>query len=148
MKEYYADLSAMKLLQILIFITAIILVIASALLFSRWKIIMWILISSFILIAVIISFLCLPLYFKALRCIVTANQITIRQGIFFLREQSIRLQSVQFVQLITGPFDGMLGLNFIILYVYGGSLMIFFMKKQDRQELTDFLQRKGVFHVS
>lgn len=146
MKEYYADLSAMKLLQILIFIITTILVISSVLIFYRWKFIMWILISIFIIIIIITNYICLPIYFKNLKYTITTNHISIRQGIFFQREQSIRLQSVQFVQLITG-LNGMFGLNFIILYVYGGSMMIFFMKKQDFQEVTEFLQRKGIFHV-
>lgn len=146
MKEYYADFSAMKLLQIIIFLLTIIFILASIFIFFKLKIIMWICISIFIIIAIIINYICLPLYFKTLKYTVTANQITLRQGIFFVHEQSIKLQSVQFVQFITG-FHGMFGLNFIILYVYGGSMMIFFMKKQDRQELTEFLQRKGIFHA-
>ncbi|MBR1530078.1 MAG: PH domain-containing protein [Oscillospiraceae bacterium] len=147
MKEYSADLSAMKLLQIMVCLLAAVLIFASAKFLYRWPLVMWILIGLFAVTAIILSFLCMPLYFSNLRCIVTANQVTVRTGMFFRREQSIRLQSVQFVQTITGPWNGILGLNFIILYVYGGSLMIFFLKKTDRQELTEFLERKGVFHA-
>lgn len=147
LKEYSADLSAMKLLQILVCLLASLLIFASGKFLSRWPAVMWALIIGFVLTAVILCFLCMPLYFSNLRCIVTSSQVTVRTGIFFQREQSIRLQSVQFVQLITGPWDGLLGLNFMILYVYGGSLMIFFLKKSDRYELTEFLERKGVFHA-
>ena len=147
MKEYSADLGAMKLLQITVCLLATLLIFASVKFLSRWAVIMWILTGLFALAAIVISFFCMPLYFSNLRCIVTSNQVTIRTGMFFRREQSIRLQSVQFVQTITGPWDGVLGMNFIILYVYGGSLMIFFLKKPDRQELTEFLERKGVFHA-
>ena len=147
LKEYSADLSAMKLLQIMVCLLAAVLIFASAKFLYRWPLVMWILIGLFAVTAIILSFLCMPLYFSNLRCIVTANQVTVRTGMFFRREQSIRLQSVQFVQTITGPWNGILGLNFIILYVYGGSLMIFFLKKTDRQELTEFLERKGVFHA-
>ncbi len=147
MKEYSADLSAMKLLQITVCLLAALLIFASARFLSRWAVVMWVLIGLFAVTAVLLSFFCMPLYFSNLRCIVTANQVTVRTGMFFRREQSIRLQSVQFVQLITGPWDGILGLNFMILYVYGGSLMIFFLKKSDRRELTEFLERKGIFHA-
>jgi len=147
LKEYSADLGAMKLLQITVCLLAALLIFASVKFLSRWAVIMWILTGLFALAAIVISFFCMPLYFSNLRCIVTSNQVTIRTGMFFRREQSIRLQSVQFVQTITGPWDGVLGMNFIILYVYGGSLMIFFLKKPDRQELTEFLERKGVFHA-
>lgn len=147
MKEYSADLSAMKLLQITACLLSALIITAVAKFLHRWLVLMWSLIILFGVTAIIVSFLCMPLYFSNLKCIVTANQITIRTGIFFRREQSIRLQSVQFVQTITGPWDGILGLNFIILYVYGGSLMIFFLKKTDRLELAEFLERKGIFHA-
>ncbi|MBE6875449.1 MAG: PH domain-containing protein [Ruminococcus sp.] len=147
LKEYSADLSAMKLLQVIVCLLASLLIFASTKFLSRWAVIMWALIIVFVLTAVVLSFFCMPLYFSNLRCIVTSSQVTVRTGMFFQREQSIRLQSVQFVQLITGPWDGLLGLNFMILYVYGGSLMIFFLKKSDRCELTEFLERKGVFHA-
>lgn len=147
MKEYSADPAAMKLLQITVCLLAAVLIFASARFLYRWSVVMWILIGIFAVTAIVLSFFCMPLYFSNLRCIITANQVTVRTGMFFRREQSIRLQSVQFVQTITGPWNGILGLNFIILYVYGGSLMIFFLKKADRQELTEFLERKGVFHA-
>ena len=147
MKEYSADFSAMKLLQILVCLFAALLIAASARFLYRWVVLMWSLIILFAVTAVVLSFFCMPLYFSNLKCLVTANQVTIRTGMFFQREQSIRLQSVQFVQTVTGPWDGILGLNFIILYVYGGSLMIFFLKKSDRLEFTEFLERKGVFHA-
>lgn len=147
MKEYSADLSAMKLLQIIVCILAALLIFACAKFLFRWTVVMWILIILFSAVAVIISFFCMPLYFSHLRYIVTANQVTVCTGMFSRQEQSIRLQSVQFAQVITGPFDGIFGLNFMILYVYGGSLMIFFLKKSDRLELIELLERKGVFHA-
>ena len=68
-------------------------------------------------------------------------------GIFFKRKQSVRLDRVQFVQVITGAFDGILGLNFIILHVYGGQLMMMFLNKNDRNEITALLQQKGVYYA-
>ena len=147
MKEYSADLTAMKLLQIIVCLLTALMIALIAKFLHRWLFVMWSLIILFGVTAVILSFLCMPLYFSNLKCVVTANQITVRTGMFFRREQSIRLQSVQLVQTITGPLDGIFGLNFIILYVYGGSMMIFFLKKTDRLELAEFLERKGIFHA-
>ena len=147
LKEYTADLSAMKLLQILVCLVCTLLCLLCGKFLFRWAVLMWVIIAVLIAVTLSISFVCLPFYFSNLRYIITANQITVRTGIFFQQEQSIRLQSVQFIQLITGPWDGILGLNFIILYVYGGSMMIFFMKKKDRQELTDFLIQRGIFYA-
>ncbi|MDE7122469.1 MAG: hypothetical protein K2O42_09970, partial [Oscillospiraceae bacterium] len=60
---------------------------------------------------------------------------------------SIRLQSVQFVQIVTGYHDGASGMNFIVLYVYGGSLLLSFLNRDNRRELMEFLERKGIFHA-
>ncbi len=147
MKEFFPDYSALKLLQIIICSLAGILIFLSVLFLHPWKMIMWCFVGSFLLIAFVISFFCLPIYFSNLRYILTSSQVTVCSGIFFRREQSIPLQSVQFAQLITGPWDGIFGLNFMILYVYGGSLMMFFLKNSDRRELTEILERKGIFHA-
>ena len=109
---------------------------------------MWTVISVFAGAAVLASFVCLPLFFRRLRCSASSTKITVRAGILFLREQSIRLDRVQFVQTITGPFDGIMGLNFIVLYVYGGQLTIPFLNRSDRRELTALLEERGVFHAS
>lgn len=138
----------MKLLQALVFLLSMILAVLSLLCYLHSGFIIFlILMILFISTGFLIHFIFLPLYFKNLYYQITANQIAIRKGIFFRREQSIRLQSVQFVQLITGPFDGKFGLNFMILYVYGGSMMLFFMQQNDRRELTEFLERKDIFHA-
>ncbi len=148
LKEYHADKSAMKLLQTLIFLLSTILTVLSLLCYLHFQLIPFlILMILFISTGILVNLIFLPLYFKNLYYQITANQISIRRGIFLRREQSIRLQTVQYIQLITGPFDGKFGLNFIILYVYGGSMMLFFMHQNDRQELTAFLERKGIFHA-
>lgn len=94
-----------------------------------------------------VCLLLLPLYFRHLQCIVTEAQITVKAGIFFRRESSVRLQTVQFVQIITGPFGGRWGMRFILLHVYGGRLLLPFLGRQDYGELTEFLRAKGVFHA-
>lgn len=148
MKEYRADWGALHLLQILICLAAILLCAAATWFLRRWEWIMWAVISVFAGAALFIALLCLPLFFTRLRCFASEEKLTVIAGILFLREQSIRLDRVQFIQTVTGPFDGILGLNFIILYVYGGQLTIPFLNKNDRYELVGLLERGGVFHAS
>ena len=147
-KEYRADRGALHLLQILICLAGAGLCAAATYFLRRWEWIMWSVVGVFAGAALIMSLICLPLFFARLRCYASEEKLTVLAGILFLREQSIRLDRVQFIQTVTGPFDGILGLNFIILYVYGGQLTIPFIKKSDRYELVGLLERGGVFHAA
>lgn len=148
MKEYRADIAALTLLQIGVCLIAGGLCAAAGLFLSRWYRIMWILIAVFAGIALILSFLILPAFFRRIRVVCTSSQITLTAGIFFTRMQAIRIDRVQFVQLLSGPFDGILGMNFVTLFVYGGQLTVPFLGRKERAELTKFLEERGVFHVS
>lgn len=148
MKEYRADIGALQLLQIGICLVGAGLSFAAGCFLNAWPRVMWSIIGVFAGAAVLASFICLPLFFRRLRCMASSSKISLRAGILFLREQSIRLDRVQFVQIITGPFDGILGMNFVILYVYGGQLTLPFLSRSDRRELTALLEQKGVFHAS
>lgn len=148
MKEYRSDIAALTLLQIGICLIAALLCGAAVLFLSRWYRIMWIVAALFAGSGLILSFFLLPAFFRRIRCVCTSSQITLTAGIFFKRMQAVRIDRVQFVQLISGPFDGILGFNFIILYVYGGQLTIPFLGRKDRASLTAFLEERGVFHAS
>lgn len=148
MKEYRADAGALHLLQMIISLLGAGIALAAWYFLSRWLTAMWIVIGIFAGSAALVSLVCLPLYFRQQRCLASRAKITMRAGILFVREQSIRLDRVQFVQTVTGPFDGILGLNFIVLYVYGGQLTVPFLSRRDRNELTALLEQRGVFHAS
>ena len=148
MKEYRADIGALQLMQIALCLTAALLSLAAMYFLKAWGWVMWTAIGIFSGAALLASLICLPLFFRQLRCFASSSKITVRAGILFLREQSIRLARVQFVQTVTGPFDGILGMNFIILYVYGGQLTVPFLKRHDRNELTALLEQRGAFHAS
>lgn len=147
MKEYKADPAALWAAMLAACLPAAGLILVTALFFSRWPRLMWLLISIISLTVMLLSFVIFPLYFRRLGISVTASQITVTTGIFFRRTQSVRLDRVQFVQLLSGPFGGILGLNFVTLFVYGGRLTVPFLHRTDREELTDFLLQRGVYHA-
>ena len=148
MREYRADVAALTLLQLGLCALAGGLSAAAALFLDPWPKLMLILIVVFVSLAAVGAIVLLPMYFRRLRCVCTSSQISFAAGILFLRAQRIRIERVQFVQTIVGPADGILGLNCIILYVYGGQLVIPFLSRKDRKELEQFLQERGVFHAS
>ena len=148
MKEYKASRGALHLIQIALFVLAALLSAAAFSFLGRWELIMWILISVFGGSAFVIGLICLPLFFRNLRCYASESRVSVMAGILFVREQSIRLERVQFVQIVTGPFDGIFGMNFIILHVYGGQLLIPFLLTGDRYEVIAKLERGGVFRAT
>ncbi len=144
---YHADTSAMRLLSMTCLLLAGLLCLAAIVLLQRLPILMWTMVGIFAAIGILGSFLLLPLYFNKLQMEVTNSQIFLKTGIIFRRERSVQFQSIQFVQVITGPRDGAGGWNFITLYLYGGRLFLPFLRQTDRQALTQLLQEKGVYHA-
>ena len=148
MKEFRASKGALHLIQAALLLVAALLSGVALRFLNRWELLMWIIIGAFAGCAVIIGFVCLPLLFRHLRCYASESRVTVMAGILFLREQSIKLDRVQFIQIVTGPFDGLFGMNFIILHVYGGQLLIPFLHTKDRYEVVTLLERGGVFRAS
>lgn len=148
MKEYRPYSAALQLMQVLLCSFSAGISALALKLLAPFPIIMWTTVGVFAGIGVLLSFLFLPLMFRRLRCVVSSSQVSVRSGIILQREQSIRLNTVQFVQIISGPFDGRFGLNFIILHVYGGQLAVLFLSRNERNEFTDFLRQKGVFYAT
>ncbi|MBE6850168.1 MAG: PH domain-containing protein [Ruminococcus sp.] len=147
MITYHADFAGARLLQLLLFLAAVLICIAAALFFREYPLLQLVIRTCAVVLAILMGCIGLPLYIRSLSCAVTSSQITVRRGIFFRREQSVLLRNVQFVRIIHGPCNGAFGLNFIILHVYGGMLTVAFLSRKDRLALTDFLRQKGVFHA-
>lgn len=147
MNTYHADFAAVRFLQILLSLAAGLLCLAAGMFLGTHPVLMYAVSGTAVGIALIMGFLVFPLFLRSIRCHVTSAQITLRCGILFRREQSILLQNIQFVQVIHGPFDGKWGMNFLMLHVYGGRLTIPFLSRRERELLTEFLRKKGVFHA-
>ena len=147
MQEYRADLAALRLIQVCLCLTAALITAAAAYFLKEWRIAVYCIAGVFCGSAVLIGFFCLPVWFSRVRCVVTSSRMTVCSGLIVKKEQSIRLDRIQFVQILSGPFNGLFGMNFIILHVYGGQLSVLFLKRQDRDALIAMLQQRGVFHA-
>lgn len=147
MNTYRADPNAAHVLQILLLLLTGLFCLAAWLFLRRYRILLLCLCGGAVLAAVLIGCILFPLALRQIRCIVSSGQITVKSGIFLHREQSVSIRTIQFVQVIQGPLDGKWGLNFIILHVCGGRLLLPFLRQGDRAEVTEFLRHKGVFHA-
>ena len=63
--------------------------------------------------AVLLSTLLLPMWFCTIVYSVSATHITRKCGIFFVQEQTMRTQALQFSSIFRAPFSEKTGMNFI-----------------------------------
>ena len=86
-----------------------------------------------ILTDIFVMFVYLPLYFASLSYEMTDEKIIRHSGVFMKVHQSVRYSTVQYSTVVSTPFSDKTGLNFVILFVYGGSLRL--LKKEDAMKI-------------
>ncbi len=77
----------------------------------------------------------IPQYFNGLEYCTDNGEIVRRSGVLFRSIKRVRLESVQSCSVISVPFSEYTGFNCLVLYFYGGRLLLPFLKKGDADEL-------------
>ncbi len=142
MKEYKADRRAQVTIQVVSLIgTAVLigLIWYFLIFFPRW--LLWTLTVILIAAAVILSVFLLPEWLRRLSYTVSETHITRRGGIFFVHEQIMRTQAIQFSTVIRLPAADRTGMYMIPLHAYGGTVLLLFLSRQDADEIQAFLHR-------
>lgn len=67
---------------------------------------------------------------------------------FFIQEQVMRTQALQFSSIFQAPFADATGMNFIPLHAYGGTVILSFLSSSDAAEIQAFLQRRSTATAS
>ena len=67
------------------------------------------------------------------------GKIIKESGFYFHKKQIIRLDKVQFTSSVYSPWKILRSLNLIILYAYGGFMVIIFLNNDKFAELKTFL---------
>lgn len=134
MKAYFPDKKSMKFLRAASAAASLLLIAAVRAFVTVYEpmLALCIIIS---VIAVILIFVYLPMYFSSLSYTADDKEITKTGGVIFRKSQTIKLASIQYTIMIVTPFSERTGLNFILFYVYGGSLLLTYLKKCDMAEL-------------
>lgn len=143
MKQYSADRHAQYILQIAIPVSGILLVGMAwyfLAILPHW--LLWTLTILILTAAFVMSVVLLPMWFGSVSYIVTDTHITKRCGIFFIQEQTMRLQALQYSTIFRTPAAKKTGMNFIPLHAYGGTILLAFLKPEDAREIQKFLGRK------
>ncbi len=137
MKAYYPDKRALIILQGLLFAVGALLIYILRYFVELYKIriIVAVIIAVFVLAA---TFIYLPIYFSSLRYCTGNNEIIKNGGVFLHKSFVIRTETVQYCTLVSTSILRKSGMNLIIFHLYGGRLIIPFVRPEDAMELMKF----------
>ncbi len=136
MKHYYADKTCLNILKILILYVTFILLAVTVYFLSFIPIVMILLCIIFLAAGFFTAIIYLPIYFKNLNYYVSNDRIIKESGFYFKKKQIIRIDKIQFTTSVSTPFSKLTGLNFIVLYAYGGMMTVMFLSDHDFAEFN------------
>lgn len=94
-------------------------------------------------VSLLITLVYLPLFFSTIVYTVSDTEITCSSGVFIKYHQSIKLSAVQYTAVVSTPFSALTGLNFVVFFVYGGRMQLYFLKKSDLSEILSLTGTGG-----
>lgn len=142
MKEYRVDRRAITTLQIVtpiltgIFIGMVWYFLA---ILPDW--LLWTLTIVLIVAAAVLTVFWIPMWLRSITYTISDTHMTKKVGVFFVREQTMRTQAVQFTTIYRMPGSARTGMHIIPVYAYGGAIYFAFLSKQDADEIQAFLHR-------
>lgn len=136
MKHYYADKTCLNILKILILSVTFIPLAVTVYFLSFIPIVMILLCIIFLAAGFFTAIIYLPIYFKNLNYYVSNDRIIKESGFYFKKKQIIRIDKIQFTTSVSTPFSKLTGLNFIVLYAYGGMMTVMFLSDHDFAEFN------------
>lgn len=124
------------MLRIIILVVTVVLIAVTAYFLAPFPLLMIIISSVFFVAGFFAALIYLPVYFKNMKYYVSNEKIIKISGFYFIKKQSLRVSKIQYTTEISTPFSKLTGLNFILLYAYGGMLPIMFISDHDFSEIT------------
>ncbi len=134
MNNFKPERNALTTLRVLILVVSAVLV-GVVRIYVPVDIVVMIFAIAVILIDIFMIFIYLPMYFSSLSYEMTDEKIIRHSGVFMKAHQSVRYSTVQYSTVVNTPFSDKTGLNFVILFVYGGSLRLLFLNKEDAMKI-------------
>lgn len=137
MKEYKTSKSCLTIIRIAIVASGALLIALCCFFLAFIPNIMYILNVLFFLATLFFAGIYCPIYFKNLKYFVADERKIIKvSGFFFKKRQIMMIDTIQYTTAVTTPFSRITGLNFFLLYAYGGIMTIMFLNKNDLEELS------------
>ena len=134
MRTYRPDTKSLIIITGLIISVSIILIVG---VFSFFKlrllrIVLYAVICAVSLFCILIY---LPIYFKNTAYYIYSDSICRQSGVIFKKIKTVKFSSIRYTTFVTSFLSNISGFNFIIIYMYGGSMILLFLKKNDAYEI-------------
>lgn len=137
MKEYKASKSCLNFIRIAIIATGVSLIALSTFFLAFIPDFMHFFNLLFFIAMIFFAGIYSPVYFRNLRYYIVDDRKIIKvSGFFFKKKQIMMIDTIQYSTAVTTPLNRYTGLNFFLLYAYGGIMTIMFLKKNDFEELS------------
>lgn len=98
--------------------------------------------TVFILAAAVFFIIYIPISLKKMHIIINDIEAVFKSGIIILSEKRMRINKIELAYIIRTPFSKYTGLNFVVLCVYGKSLVLPFLCLSDSQEITNIIKKR------
>lgn len=130
MNKFKPEKNALTMMRVLISAVSVILI-GAVRIYVPVDIIVAVFAGAVIFADIFLIFFYLPMYFSSLSYEMTDEKIIRHSGVFVKAHQSVKYSTVQYSTVVSTPFSDKTGMNFVILFVYGGSLRLLFLSKDD-----------------
>lgn len=142
MRKYTPKPAAKAFIQILIFIVSVILTALAVSYLSSYRIVMISLVALFWVAAIIFGGILLPMYFRRTVIYLSATEISVHSGFFFVWREHMKMDSVQYFSYVKTPLSNITGFNFISVHALGATLILPFLSKRDAEDIAMQLSEK------
>lgn len=139
MKKYHPSKISLIILKVILLLLTIIFSFLAKVYLSAYPILMFTAIILFCALFVIFGIFWLPLYFSKTIYYISDFEISKQSGVLFEKKQLMKVKSVQYYTRLLTPLSKFTGLNFIKMNALGGSILLWFLHKDDANEIADTL---------
>lgn len=134
-KNYKPHRNALNFLRLATSVLALALTVACVILLENYNVAMYIGVGVVCGLAFFVDFILLPLYFAKCSFTIGQNGATKHGGIFFTTASHVKKSSVQYVTVVKTPLSKLTAMNFIIIHVLGGIVILNFVSSDDVDEI-------------
>ena len=139
MKKYYPSKNSLYILKVILLLLTIFFSFLAKVYLSAYPILMFTAIILFCALFVIIGAFWLPLYFSKTVYYISDFEISKQSGVLFEKKQLMKVKSVQYYTRLLTPLSKFTGFNFLKMNALGGSILLWFLNKDDANEIADTL---------
>lgn len=139
-KNFRPHQNALNTLRLTVALLTLILSVAGVYFLKSYATAMYISVGAVCCLAFLGNFILLPLYFSKCSFNIAKDSATKNGGVFFTTTAHVKKSSVQYVTVVKTPFSKYTAMNFLIIHVLGGVMILNFLSLSDLEEIGAIMQ--------